>query len=145
MELDAQLMADNIATSIEALGPLKFKVIAYKALQKIMEAGALGAEIRLGGKLPSDRAKSWRFASGYLKKTGDSAKVVDKALTTAETRTGTIGVKVSILPPDVILNDQITVNDAMRDKIEVSRANLVVQEAEAEKEKLIKKTKKKTK
>ena len=36
---------------------LKFKVIAYRALQKIVSAGALGVEIRLNGKLPSTRAK----------------------------------------------------------------------------------------
>ena len=44
-----------------------------------MNAGALGCELRLSGKLPSERAKSWRFSQGYLKKVGDSAKVVDRA------------------------------------------------------------------
>jgi len=52
-EFDAQLNADDIALSLEKSGPLKFKVIAYRSLQKIMKAGALGVEIRLGGKLPS--------------------------------------------------------------------------------------------
>ena len=78
-EFDAQIMADEIALGLERFGPLKFKVIAYKTLQRIMNAGALGVEIRFSGKLPSSRAKSWRFAQGYLKKTGDSAKVVDRA------------------------------------------------------------------
>ena len=68
-EFDAQIMADEIALGLEKFGPLKFKVIAYKALQKIMKEGALGAEIRLSGKLPSSRARHWRFAQGYLKKT----------------------------------------------------------------------------
>ena len=67
--LDAQLMADEIAIMLERQGSIKFKMIAYRELDKIMKAGALGAEIRLSGKLPSERAKSWRFASGYLKKT----------------------------------------------------------------------------
>ncbi len=35
-EFDAQIMADEIALGLEKFGPLKFKVIAYKALQKIM-------------------------------------------------------------------------------------------------------------
>ena len=59
-EFDAQLTADEIALALERLGSLKFKIIAYKMLQRIMEAGALGVEIRLSGKLPSERAKTWR-------------------------------------------------------------------------------------
>jgi small subunit ribosomal protein S3 len=98
-EFDAQIMADEVALGLEKFGPLKFKVLAYKTLQRIMEAGALGAEIRLSGKLPSSRAKSWRFAQGYLKKTGDSAKVVDRAQSVAVTRPGVVGVKVGILSP----------------------------------------------
>ncbi|MBI3623808.1 30S ribosomal protein S3 [Candidatus Pacearchaeota archaeon] len=109
--LDAQITADDIALSLERFGPLKFKVIAYKTLQSMMNAGALGAEIRLSGKLPSSRAKTWRFTQGYLKKTGDSAKVVDKAQSRAETKPGTVGIKVSILPPDAILKDKIKLDE----------------------------------
>lgn len=116
-EFDAQIMADEIALSIERFGPLKFKVIAYKMLQRIMEAGALGAEIRLSGKLPGARAKTWRFAQGYLKKTGDSAKVVDRSQATAQTKPGTVGVKMSILSPDAELKDKITVDEKLLEKI----------------------------
>src|SRR3989344_76516 len=76
--LDAQTVADEIAVNIESSGSLKFKIIAYKLLKQIVDAGALGVEIKLSGKLPSERAKTWRFQSGYLKKVGDSRKVVDK-------------------------------------------------------------------
>lgn len=116
-ELDAQINADEIALALERFGPLKFKVVAYRTLQRIMSAGALGVEIRLGGKLPSSRAKQWRFAQGYLKKTGDSAKVVDRAQATAQTKPGTVGVKVSILSPYAILNDKIEVNDKLIEKL----------------------------
>nr|AJS12689.1 30S ribosomal protein S3 [uncultured archaeon] len=116
-QFDAQIVADEIALALENLGPMKFKVIAYKMLQKIMNSGALGAEIRLGGKLPSARAKQWRFAQGYLKKTGDSAKVVDRAQATAQTRPGTVGVKVSILSPYAIIEDKITVDEEFMKKI----------------------------
>ena len=116
-EYDSQIMADQIALGLEKFGPLKFKVIAYKALQKIMNAGALGVEIRLSGKLPSSRAKSWRFAQGYLKKTGDSAKVVDRAQSIAMTRPGVVGVKVEILSPTAELKDKIEVNDDLMKKL----------------------------
>ncbi|MBT4258105.1 30S ribosomal protein S3 [archaeon] len=114
---DSQTIADEIALGLERFGPLKFKVIAYRALQKIIASGALGVELRLGGKLPGSRAKSWRFAQGYLKKAGDSASVVDKAQARAETKPGTVGVKVSILPPHAILKDRITIDDALIAKL----------------------------
>ena len=116
-EFDAQLIADEIALGLERFGPMKFKVLAYKSLQRIMKAGALGVEIRLGGKLPGSRAKSWRFAQGYLKKAGDTANVVDRAQARAETKPGTVGVKVSILSPDAILKDRITVNENLLEKL----------------------------
>ena len=112
-EFDAQIMADDIALSLERFGPLKFKVTAYRTLQRIIKAGAKGVEIRLNGKLPGARAKPWRFAQGYLKKTGDPAKMVDKAQARAETKPGTVGVKVSILSPNIILKDQIIINDGL--------------------------------
>ena len=131
-EFDAQIMADEIALGIEIFGALKFKVIAYRTLQKIIEAGALGVEIRLNGKLPSSRAKLWRFAQGYLKKTGDSAKVVDRAQARAETKPGTVGVKVSILSPEAKLKDRIIINEEM---IEQLKKNSEFKEEEIKKTK----------
>ncbi len=116
-EFDAQIIADEIALGLERSGPLKFKVIAYRTLQKIMGAGALGAEIVIGGKLPGARAKSWRFAQGYLKKTGDSAKIVDRAKSTAQTKPGTVGIKVSILSPDAVFKDKIKIDDEVIAKL----------------------------
>lgn len=116
-EYDAQIMADEIALGLERFGPLKFKVIAYRTLERIMKAGALGVEIRLSGKLPSSRAKTWRFAQGYLKKTGESANVVDRAQARAETKPGTVGVKVAILSPHAVLKDKIHINDELLEKL----------------------------
>jgi small subunit ribosomal protein S3 len=137
-EFDAQLVADEIALALERLGPLKFKVVAYRMLQRIMKAGALGAELRLGGKLPGARARSWRFAQGYLKKTGDSAKIVDRAQAISHTKPGVVGVKVAILAPDAKLKDRIVVNDAMVEKLKENKEK-------AEKKVIIKKIKKKAK
>ena len=67
----------------------------------------------MSGKLPSDRARSWRFAQGYLKKTGDPARVVRRAMARAKTMAGIIGIKVSILPPDAKIHDKITIDDAL--------------------------------
>ncbi len=135
-EFDAQLIADEIALSLERFGPLRFKVIAYRMLQRIIDAGAMGVEIRLGGKLPSSRAKLWRFAQGYLKKTGDSAKVVDRAQSIAQTKPGIVGVKVSILSPNVKLKDRIYLEEGV-----LSRMKQNKEDVENEVEKNVKKLK----
>jgi small subunit ribosomal protein S3 len=136
--LDAQLVADEIAVLLERQGSSKYKVVAYRMLKRIMDSGALGAEIILSGKLPSDRSRSWRFTQGYLQKTGFTAKVVEKAQAQAKTIPGIAGIKVSILPPSAELHDRIVVDEEMRRKIKVT-----VEEIEEEKEQM--KSKKKTK
>lgn len=117
--LDAQLVADEIALLLERRGSLKFKVIAYKMLKEIIKANALGVEIVLSGKLPSDRAKTWRFSYGYLKKTGDPSKIIRNAKSQAKTISGVVGISVSILPSDAIIHDQIIVDENMRKKINI--------------------------
>jgi small subunit ribosomal protein S3 len=135
-EFDAQGIADEIALMLERLGSLKFKIIAYKMLDRIMKAGALGVELRLSGKLPSERAKSWRFASGYLKKTGDTAKIVNRAESIAETPMGVIGIKAAILPPDAIIHDRIVVNQELLDKLKINviKNKQLIDEEKVEKE-----------
>jgi small subunit ribosomal protein S3 len=135
--LDAQLVADDIALMLERDGSLKFKVIAYRTLQNIMGSGALGAEIVMSGKLPSERAKSWRFASGFLKKTGDPSKVVLRAMSQAKTLPGVVGIKVSILPKDAYIHDKIVIDESTKKQIDINTAAPLVP---AQKEKpLIKK------
>jgi small subunit ribosomal protein S3 len=124
-EFDAQVNADDIAMGLERFGPLKFKVIAYKTLQRIMKAGALGVEIRLGGKLPSSRAKSWRFSQGYINKTGESAKVVDRAKAVAQTRPGVVGVKVGILRPGIKLKDRVDVDDKLMQTLKSNTEKII--------------------
>tara|TARA_B100000315_G_C14538297_1_gene569546 strand:- start:140 stop:829 length:690 start_codon:yes stop_codon:yes gene_type:complete len=142
-EFDAQIIADEIALALENSGPLKFKVIAYRTLQKVIRAGALGVEIRLGGKLPGARAKQWRFSQGYLKKVGDSAKVVDRAQSIAHTKPGVVGVKVSILSPHVILKDKIVIDDEFIKKLKGQKEAL--EEAKNKKDTKKKTTRKKAK
>ncbi len=143
-EFDAQLIADEIALQLERFGPLKFKVIAYRTLQRIIKAGALGAELRLSGKLPGARARSWRFAYGYLKKAGDSAKAVNRAQARAETKPGTVGVKVSILSPHAILKDKVKIDEKLIETLKTNKENLFKEEIIHKKAKSTKSKKNKT-
>ena len=129
---DAQLVADDIAINLERKGSLKFKLIAYKMLEDIMKSGGSGVEIVLSGKLPSDRAKSWRFAQGYLKKTGFPAKVVNRAMAQAKTMAGVIGIKVSILPPTAVIHDRIVVDEALINNLRSKTNQMAPQAAHPE-------------
>ncbi len=105
--LDSNIVAEKIVDALEKFGSEKFKAIGHKIMADVMRAGAFGIEIVISGKVPSARAKSWRFYSGYLKKCGDVANGVRKSNAQAQLKTGIIGVKVSIMPPDIRLPDDI--------------------------------------
>lgn len=108
--LNAQIVAERIANSIERFGLSKFKGVGHKTMDDVMNAGALGIEILMSGKIPSARAKRWRFYQGYLKKCGDIALMeVKKAYSTAQLKTGTIGIQVRIMPPDIMLPDRVNI------------------------------------
>lgn len=107
--LSASIVAKTIANNLARFGSQKFKLTGFKAMSAVMGAGAMGVEIRITGKLPAARAKSWRFNKGYLKKTGYvSDFVVDKAVDHITLKTGVVGIKVQIMLPDTPLPDKIT-------------------------------------
>ena len=116
--LDAQIVAEKIVDALEKFGSEKFKAIGHKIMTEVMRSGALGIEIIVSGKVPSARAKSWRFYNGYLKKCGDIALSVRKADVQAQLKTGIIGVKVSIMPPDIKLPDDIQLVESKEVKVE---------------------------
>lgn len=119
-DLDAQIIADDIALSMERFGSLRFKSIAYRALTKVKAAGALGTEIVLAGRLPSERAKRWRFKFGYLRKTGDAANDVDYAESRGLDKQGIVGIKVSILSPETFKTEEVTVNEELLGKLKIN-------------------------
>ena len=119
INLDAKIISERIASSLEKFGISKFKAIGHKAMTDVMNAGALGVEIIISGKIPSSRAKSWRFYQGYLKKCGDiSITGVRKANMSALLKTGIIGIKVRIMPPDIKLPDRIIMLDEKQEIVE---------------------------
>ncbi len=108
--LDANVVAERIAGSLERFGSQRFKGVGHKMLANVISAGALGVEIIISGKLPSSRARNWRFYEGYLKKCGDvSISGVKKAQSVALLKSGIIGIKVSIMPPDLVLPDHVEI------------------------------------
>ena len=108
--MDAQIVAERIASTLERFGLKRFKATGHRTLADVMNSGAVGIEIVMSGKIPSTRARSWRFYAGYLKKCGDIALTgVKTAFAHAQLKSGTVGVRVKILPPNVRLPDDIEV------------------------------------
>lgn len=110
--LDPQIVAERIANALEVFGANKFKAIGHKTMVDIMSAGAKGVELLISGKLPSARAKRWRFYMGYLKKCGEAAiSGIKKSYAQAHLKSGIIGVQVRIMPPDLVLPDRIRLRE----------------------------------
>lgn len=149
--LDPMIVAEKIAASLERFGTQRFKGIGHKMITSVMDAGALGVEIIISGKIPSSRAKSWRFYMGYLKKSGDIAITgVKKAQAQAVLKLGVVGVKVSIMPGDIRLPDHVEllekpiVEEEVKD-LKESKEKSKIKENEDEKVEKTNKTEKKAK
>jgi len=139
--LDANIVAERIANSLERFGSARFKGIGHKMMTQVMGSGALGVEIIISGKIPGARAKSWRFYMGYLKKCGDiSVQGVRKAYSSALLKSGVIGIKVAIMPPDLELPDAIKIREEPQQAVS---EKMVLKEIEVEGKKSPKKSKKK--
>lgn len=112
MHLDAQVMAEKVAMEIARFGVERFKAIGHRNLEAIMRAGAIGAEIWISGKVPSRRAKTWRFYAGYLPKCGEVAKDwVKEGFYEVVLKPGIVGVTVRILPPGLKMPDKIYIKE----------------------------------
>ncbi|HDH06912.1 MAG TPA: 30S ribosomal protein S3 [Thermoproteales archaeon] len=97
-QLSAKVMAYKIARAL-ARG-VRFRRAAFIALRQIMEAGALGAEIVISGKLTSERARFEKFRAGTVLKSGHPSEVlVDEANVQVLLKLGVYGVKVKIMKP----------------------------------------------
>ncbi len=119
VNLDAQIVAERIASSLERFGITKFKGVGHKVMKDVMGAGARGIEIIISGKVPSSRARRWRFYQGYLKKCGDIALVgVRKAYKIAQLKSGIVGIQVRIMPPETKLPDEIKLIEELQEVVE---------------------------
>lgn len=149
----AQIVADKMAGLLERYGSNNFKGTMHRSVSDVLHSGVKGVEIVLSGKLPGSRAKTWRILSGYMKKCGDIAVVgVDFGMATARLKSGVVGVKVRIMPSDIVLPDTVIIPDEEALKIieeegkEKAQEEKNKEEAESEKkeEKKTKKEPKKT-
>ncbi len=107
-ELNAHVVASRIASALQR--GIHFRRAGFWALNQVMEAGALGVEIIISGKLRTERARYEKFRAGYLPKCGEPAlKYMRKAEVHVQLKPGIFGVKVRIMPPDAVFPDKIQI------------------------------------
>jgi len=99
-ELDAQLVADNVAHQLQQR--ISFRRAMKRAVQGAMRAGAEGIRIKVGGRLGgSEIARVEGYHEGRVPLHTLRADI-DYATSTAKTTFGTIGVKVWIFKGEIV-------------------------------------------
>jgi small subunit ribosomal protein S3 len=107
-DLNARIVADRLANALER--GWYFRKAGHTTIDRIMEAGALGAEIVLSGKVTGARSRVEKFNRGYVKHNGEPAEeIVDSGVGVAVMKLGTIGVRVKIIPPNAQLPDDFEI------------------------------------
>ncbi|QGN06007.1 30S ribosomal protein S3 [Halorhabdus sp. CBA1104] len=107
-DLNARIVADRLANALER--GWYFRKAGHTTIDRIMEAGAKGAEIVLSGKVTGARSRVEKFNRGYIKHNGEPAEdIVDHGQGVAVMKLGTIGVDVKIIPPEAELPDDFEI------------------------------------
>jgi small subunit ribosomal protein S3 len=109
-ELDPKVVASQIAMALQR--GIHFRRAAYWALQRTIEAGALGVEISIRGKLTTDRARYEKYKAGYLPSVGEAIdRIVRFAVVDTQLKQGLFGIRVRLMPPNISLPDRPVIRD----------------------------------
>jgi len=115
-ELNAHIVASRIAAALQR--GVHFRRAGFWALNQTMDAGALGVEIVISGKLRTERARYEKFQAGYLPKSGAPAmRYMRKAEVHVKLKPGIYGVKVRIMPPDAEFPDKLKISETLPEEL----------------------------
>ena len=133
-ELNPKIMCNRIAQLIER--GTAFRRAAIWTNNTIMNAGALGVEITVAGKLRSERAHFEKHAAGLVPKSGDVAnKVVRHGVTHVLTKMGLMGIQLKIALKDELPKEfEMIDSDTSNKEVEGERVESTVQVAAEKKE-----------
>jgi small subunit ribosomal protein S3 len=107
-EFNAYVVASRVASALQR--GVHFRRAGFWALNQVMNAGALGAEIIISGKLRTERARYEKFRAGYLPKSGEPPlKYLQTAEMHVQLKPGIFGVKVKIMPPNIEFPDKVVI------------------------------------
>ncbi len=107
-DLNPQVVSKKIALSLEK--GWSYRKAGNTSLRRIIDSGARGVMIRIGGKISGERARSQKFMYGSIKYSGEPARSgMDVGFSAAKLKLGIIGVSVRMLRKDYRLPDDIHV------------------------------------
>ena len=107
-DLNGRVVANRLASSLER--GWYFRKAGQSMMRRVMDAGALGCEIVISGKLTGPRSRTEKFIAGYIKHSGKPAiDLVDRGYSVAVKKLGVIGCQVRIIPPDIRLPDDFQI------------------------------------
>ncbi len=111
-ELNAYVVASKLGAALQR--GVHFRRAGFWALNQVMDAGALGAEIVISGKLRTERARYEKFKTGYMPKCGEPPlKYLRKSVVHVQLKPGMFGVRVRIMPPDAQFPDKIKIAEKL--------------------------------
>jgi small subunit ribosomal protein S3 len=134
------VIASRVASALQR--GVHFRRAGFWALNQVMEAGALGAEIVISGKLRTERARFEKFRAGYFPRCGDPALTyMKKAEAHVQLKPGIIGVRVKLMPPDAKFPDKIKITEELppeeiEEKTEEGKAEKAEKPAETPEQKV---------
>jgi small subunit ribosomal protein S3 len=138
-DLNAQIMAERLAYSLDR--GRHYRRAGYYILRKIMDSGgALGAEIRISGKVTSQRARCQIFRAGTMTKSGyPSQEGVDKGVAQCIQKSGVLGIVVKIQHVDTKMGDEVNIKEDLLAKAQAeaearlakTKVEYVIEEEEA--------------
>jgi len=103
-ELNPRIISNRVSQLITK--GTAFRRAALWALNTIMNAGALGAEVVISGKLRSERSHFEKYTIGIVPKSGETAnRIVKEAVSHVLLKMGLYGIKIKIAYKDAILPD----------------------------------------
>ena len=109
-ELSPSVMCNRMAAHIER--GTAFRRATMWTINQIMEAGALGVQITISGKLRGDRSAFEKHTQGILPRAGNYAKnVVSEDIVHTKTPMGLIGIKIRIARKEKIVQEYERIED----------------------------------
>jgi len=132
-ELNPKIMCNRIAQLIER--GTAFRRAALWTVNTIKNAGALGVEVTISGKLRSERAHFEKHSAGIIPKSGNMAdRVVKEGITHVLTKMGIMGIQLKIaikgsVPPEFELITNFKENSTFEETT-LTKENHVISESD---------------
>jgi len=139
-ELSPSVMCNRMSSHIQR--GTAFRRVTMWTMKQIMEAGAMGVQITISGKLRGDRSAFEKHTMGVLPRAGNYAKnIVSEDVVHTETPMGLIGIKIRIarkerLVPEFEVKKEIIDANNAEENIKKDQATSESEKIKIEEEKM---------